>query len=97
MTSEDSVASIALGARSLPDAFAEVESAIERAVAGESLDLTTSDELTVKYVVPTAAVRGVRAAFKKDAELGWRVTLRPRGSGQRAEPARAAGEGANDG
>lgn len=92
MTSEDAGTPIALGDRSLPDAFAEIEAAIDRAAAGESLDLTTSDDLVVKYVVPTAAVRGVRSAFKKDADLGWRVTLRPRGSGQRAEPESRAKE-----
>lgn len=55
-----------------------ISDAIERAVGGESVDLTTGDETAVKYMVPTAAVRGVRAAFRREPAGGWRVELRPR-------------------
>jgi len=97
VTGEGETVAIALGDRSLPDAFADVEAAIERAASGEALDLTTADELVVKYVVPTAAVRGVRSAFRRDAALGWRITLRPRAKVQGSEQARGASEGAHDG
>ncbi len=97
MTGQESVTSIALGERTLPDAFADVEGAIARAAEGEAVDLTTADDLIVKYVVPTAAVRGVRAAFKRDEVAGWRITLRPRAGAPRAEVARQASEGAQDG
>jgi hypothetical protein len=69
---------VALGDRALPQTLAEIEAAIGRAVDGEALDLTTTHEVIVKYVVPTAAVRGVRASFRRDPDLGWRVALRPR-------------------
>jgi TusA-related sulfurtransferase len=75
---EATVPEIALGSRPLPETFAEVESAIERAAQGEALDVTTTDDLIVKYVVPTAALRGVRSSFRRDGEHGWRVTLRPK-------------------
>ena len=79
MTSlEPTVTEIALGTRTLPQSIAEIEDAITRAVHGELLDLTTKHDVIVKYVVPTAAVRGVRSSFRRDVELGWRVTLRPR-------------------
>lgn len=68
-----------------------ITDAIERAVGGESLDLTTGDETAVKYVVPTAAVRGVRAAFRREPAGGWRVELRPR------TPRPAEGEEARNG
>lgn len=61
-------------------ALPAITDAIERAVGGESVDLTTGDETAVKYMVPTAAVRGVRAAFRREPAGGWRVELRPRAS-----------------
>ena len=75
---EPSVTEIALGARTLPQSLADIEDAIVRAASGELLDLTTEHDVIVKYVLPTAAVRGVKSSFRKDARLGWRVTLRPR-------------------
>lgn len=78
MTEPSPVSEIALGARPLPQTVAEIEDAITRAGAGESLDLTTEHEVIVKYVVPTAAVRGVRSSFRRDPALGWRIALRPR-------------------
>ncbi len=69
---------IELGARPLPETLPLVSEAIERAVAGEAIDLTTRHEVVVKYVVPTAAVRGVKAGFRRDPHEGWRVELRPR-------------------
>ncbi len=71
---------IPLGARPLPQTIADIEDAITRAAAGEALDLTTEHDVIVKYVVPTAAVRGVKSSFRRDAELGWRIALRPRTS-----------------
>ncbi|MDA1062584.1 MAG: hypothetical protein O2895_06730 [Chloroflexi bacterium] len=78
---EPTVIQIALGARPLPQTIGDIESAIDRAAAGELLDLTTEYDVIVKYVVPTAAVRGVKSSFRRDAELGWRITLRPRTAG----------------
>lgn len=75
---DPTVTEIALGAQPLPTILDAVEDAIVRAAGGEALDLTTEHDVVVKYVVPTAAVRSVRAAFRKDGESGWRVTLRPR-------------------
>ncbi|MGE3858186.1 MAG: hypothetical protein AB7G21_14625 [Dehalococcoidia bacterium] len=75
---EPVVTEIALGDRKLPQTLADIEAAIDRAAAGESLDLTTEHDVIAKYVVPTAAVRGVKSSFRRDAELGWRIALRPR-------------------
>lgn len=72
------VTQIALGARPLPQTIADIEDAIGRAAGGELLDLTTEHDVIVKYVVPTAAVRGVKSSFRRDTELGWRIALRPR-------------------
>lgn len=72
------VTQIDLTGQPLPAALPAITDAIERAVGGESVDLTTGDETAVKYMVPTAAVRGVRAAFRRDPAGGWRVELRPR-------------------
>ncbi|RJQ10423.1 MAG: hypothetical protein C4558_04775 [Dehalococcoidia bacterium] len=69
---------IDLTGQPLPAALPLITDAIERAVAGESVDLTTGDETAVKYMVPTAAVRGVKAAFRREPAGGWRVELRPR-------------------
>jgi len=78
---EPAVTEIALGARPLPQTIADIEDAIVRAAAGELVDLTTQHDVVVKYVVPTAAVRGVKSSFRRDAELGWRIALRPRTAG----------------
>lgn len=75
---EPVVTEIAFGGRTLPQTIADIEHAIVRAAAGESLDLTTERDVIVKYVVPTAAMRGVKSSFRRDADRGWRVTLRPR-------------------
>lgn len=75
------VTEIALGARPLPQTIADIEDAIGRAAGGELLDLTTEHDVIVKYVVPTAAVRGVKSSFRRDADLGWRIALRPRTAG----------------
>ena len=75
---EPVVTEIAFGGRTLAQTIADIEDAIVRAAAGESLDLTTEHDVIVKYVVPTAAVRGVKSSFRRDADRGWRVTLRPR-------------------
>lgn len=75
---EQPIVEIALGDRKLPQTVAEIESAIDRAAAGEWLDLTTEHDVIAKYVVPTAAVRGVKSSFRRDAERGWRIALRPR-------------------
>lgn len=72
------VTQIDLTGQPLPAALPVITDAIERAVGGESVDLTTGDETAVKYMVPTAAVRGVRAAFRREPAGGWRVELRPR-------------------
>lgn len=72
------VVEIAFGDRKLPQTIADIEAAIDRAAAGEWLDLTTEHDVIAKYVVPTAAVRGVKSSFRRDAELGWRIALRPR-------------------
>ena len=72
------VTRIDLTGQPLPAALPVIMDAIERAVGGESVDLTTGDETAVKYMVPTAAVRGVRAAFRREPAGGWRVELRPR-------------------
>ncbi len=79
MTSPDTTAEeISLEGMSLPESLPVIEGAIVRAAAGEPIDLTTSDDVVVKYVVPTAAVRGVRSSFQRDEQHGWRVRLRPR-------------------
>ena len=75
---EPTVVEIALGERTLPQSIADIESAIDRAAAGEAIDLTTVHDVIAKYVVPTAAVRGVKSSFRRDADLGWRIALRPR-------------------
>ena len=75
---EPTVTEIALGAQALPLTLDAIEDAIVRASGGEAIDLMTEHDVVVKYVVPSAAVRGVRAAFRKDGDSGWRVTLRPR-------------------
>ena len=75
---EQTVTEIALGAQPLPLTLDAIEDAIVRAAGGEAIDLTTEHDVVVKYVVPTAAVRRVRAAFRRDGEAAWRVTLRPR-------------------
>ncbi len=72
------VTRIDLTGQPLLAALPAITDAIERAVGGESVDLTTGDETAVKYMVPTAAVRGVRAAFRREPAGGWRVELRPR-------------------
>ena len=72
------VAVIELGARRLPETLPLVSDAIERTIAGEAIDLTTEQEVVVKYVVPTAALRGVKVGFRSDPQGGWRVELRPR-------------------
>lgn len=87
-TPETDVTEIALGGRTLPESFADLEGAIDRAARGEALDVTTSDDLVVKYVVPTAALRGVRSSFRRDDEAGWRVTLRPKGAPRDDQPGR---------
>lgn len=71
---------IDLTGQPLPSALPVITDAIERAVGGEPIDLMTGDETAVKYVVPTAAVRGVKAAFRREPAGGWRVELRPRAS-----------------
>ena len=78
MTTEPEVTEIAWDDQPLPALLEAIEDAIARAAAGESLDLTTTHDVVVKYVVPTAAVRGVKAAFRRDREDHWRITLRPR-------------------
>ncbi|MDA0301623.1 MAG: hypothetical protein O2822_03775 [Chloroflexi bacterium] len=78
---QPAVTEIALGARPLPQTISDIEDAIGRAAGGELLDLTTEHDVIVKYVVPTAAVRGVKSSFRRDAELGWRIALRPRTAG----------------
>ncbi len=75
---EPTVTEIALGAQPLPAILDAIEDAIVRAAGGEVLELTTEHDVVVKYVLPTAAMRSVRAAFRKDGESGWRLTLRPR-------------------
>lgn len=75
---EVTVTEIALGAQSLPQTLDTIEDAITRAAAGEALDLTTDHDVVVKYVVPTAAVRGVKSSFRRDGEASWRIALRPR-------------------
>jgi len=82
---DSSATQIALGARTLPQTIAEIEDAIGRAAAGEPLDLTTEHDVVVKYVVPTAAVRGVKSSFRRDADLGWRITLRPKAAATKSE------------
>lgn len=72
------VTTIDMTGRPLPQTLPVITDAIERAVGGESLDLMTDDETAVKYMVPTAAVRGVKAAFRREPAGGWRVELRPR-------------------
>lgn len=69
---------IDLTGQPLAAALPVITDAIERAIGGESVDLTTGDETAVKYIVPTAAVRGVRAGFRREPAGGWRVELRPR-------------------
>lgn len=78
---QPAVTEIALGSRPLPQTIADIEDAIGRAAGGELLDLTTEHDVIVKYVVPTAAVRGVKSSFRRDSELGWRIALRPRTAG----------------
>ncbi|MFA7249079.1 MAG: hypothetical protein WC273_05540 [Dehalococcoidia bacterium] len=82
---QPSVTQIPLGARSLPQSLAAIEDAITRAAGGESLDLTTEHDVIAKYVVPTAAVRGVKSSFRRDPELGWRIALRPRAAVAKSE------------
>ncbi|MBM4410389.1 MAG: hypothetical protein FJ037_03520 [Chloroflexi bacterium] len=87
MSEQPSVRQIDLTGQTLPVALPVITDAIERAVGGESFDLTTADETAVKYIVPTAAVRGVRAAFRREPAGGWRVELRPRAPRPRSEEA----------
>jgi hypothetical protein len=84
-SAEQPVVEIAFGDRKLPQTIAEIEAAIDRAAAGEWLDLTTEHDVIAKYVVPTAAVRGVKSSFRRDAELGWRIALRPRSAAPKRE------------
>jgi hypothetical protein len=78
VTGEPTATEVALGAQALPLTLDAIEDAIVRASGGEAIDLTTEHEVVVKYVVPTAAVRGVRAGYRRDGEGAWRITLRPR-------------------
>ena len=64
------VTRIDLNGQALVAALPTITDAIERAVGGESVDLMTGDETAVKYMVPTAAVRGVRAAFRREPAGG---------------------------
>ena len=67
-----------LGARALVETLPLVTELIGRALAGEAIDLVTDQDLVVKYVVPTAAVEGAKASFRRRPEGGWRIELRPR-------------------
>lgn len=82
---EPTVTEIGLGARTLPQSIADIEDAIVRAADGELLDLTTEHDVVVKYVVPTAAVRGVKSSFRRDGDRGWRIALRPRTAAAKRE------------